>query len=84
MTIGDETAERIVDNTKYIRDCLKILAQGQSLTKNAYLTDRKTEDVNERDSKWRSKRVSTVPVRFSEQRMNPICNPSIWPVSVHA
>lgn len=48
MTIDDETAERIVDNAEYIRDCLKILVQKQSLTKDAYLADRTAQDVVER------------------------------------
>lgn len=48
MTIDDETAERIVDKAEYIRDCLEILAQEQSLTKDAYLADRTAQDVVER------------------------------------
>lgn len=48
MTIDDETAERIVDKAEYIRDCLEILAQEQSLTREAYLADRQTQDVVER------------------------------------
>jgi uncharacterized protein YutE (UPF0331/DUF86 family) len=48
MTIDDETAERIVSKAEYIRDCLEILATKQSLTKDAYLADRETQDVVER------------------------------------
>lgn len=47
MTIDDETAERIVEKAEYIRDCLEILAQEQSLTKDAYLTDRTAQDIVE-------------------------------------
>jgi hypothetical protein len=43
--MDDETAERTVEKAEYVQACPEILVQEQSITKEAYLTDHKTQDV---------------------------------------
>lgn len=74
MTIDDETAERIVEKVKYIRDCLEILAQEQSLTKGTIsLIGRRRISLSD-GSRQQSKRVLILPVGFSAAQQCPVAS----------
>jgi uncharacterized protein YutE (UPF0331/DUF86 family) len=48
MTLAPERAERIVDKAEHVERSLTILAEKQSLSREAYLDDREQRDVVER------------------------------------
>ncbi|GAB3685670.1 hypothetical protein GCM10028857_16530 [Salinarchaeum chitinilyticum] len=48
MTISPERADRIVDKAEHVERSLTVLAEKQSISREAYLDDREQRDVVER------------------------------------